>query len=142
MKLQSREELKQLRHNQHRERFLQAMQTHGLKDPQSISFISVDEAVASGTRIHQVLRCIETSQVENWEEAKKRLIDNFPGGDIFVIFTNLWDIGAMLLAATTLRSNIQAIYETVGPDLYCATLDMSHGIVYDSDEFSCSLRMW
>lgn len=133
---------REMRLKKHRATFLGAMQARGFPQLSCITFLSDEEATVRGARLHELLDSIDAIQVQDWMSAKGSVIDAIDMCGDVVIFDNRWDVGAVVATPEVLRSNLDAFYDTVGPDFYCATLDFSHGIVFDKDEYACSLRVW
>ncbi|MFN0050917.1 MAG: hypothetical protein ACKV0T_01925 [Planctomycetales bacterium] len=127
---------------QHQKMFLQALNAEGVLPIPDISFFSDQDTSMQGKRLHEIIRNVENVTIEDWKEAKKTILETILMSSAWMVFENRWNVGSFVVAAELLRSHLDSFYRTVGPDLYCATLDLSHGFVFDKDEYSCSLRIW
>jgi hypothetical protein len=128
--------------NQHRKRFLRVVTAPGKVRASEVVFLEEREALMLGRRLHEVIRTVEEMEVQDWAEAKVRILETMSRCDSWVLFDNRWDVGAILVSTQVLRRSVEIFYQVLGPDFYGAAMDMSHGFVFDKQEYSFSLRSW
>jgi hypothetical protein len=131
-----------IRLSQQRRAFLQVIQINGYQNNDDLSFIDEESAFLLGKQLHDIISNIVEARVQDWEKAKEVFSGFICKYDYYIIFTNRWEIGALAIRMEVLKVNVDAIYRTVGPDFYCATPDLSHGFIFDKNEYYCSTRIW
>jgi hypothetical protein len=95
---------------QHQKKFLQALSAEGVLPTPDMTFLDDQDASRQGKRLHEVIRNIEEVQVEGWKEAKKRLLETIPRCSAWMVLENRWNVGAFVVTAEVLRTNLDAFY--------------------------------
>lgn len=135
--------IRSLRLERNRKKILHALKSEGVQKPESISFLGDDDTSALGKRLHERITRVEETQVESWKEASTIIHEWISEhDDPFLLFDNHWDVGTLVVSSDVVETNMDALYQIIGPDFYCITPDLSHGAVFDKEEYSCFLRMW
>lgn len=127
---------------QNRGKFLRELHSQGVKNAESISFLDDNDTTSLGKKLHEIINKVDEVNLENWKEGSSRIREWLRIGDSFLVFENRWDVGALVLSADVLGTYLEVIYRLIGPDFYCVTHDLSHGAVFDKEEYSCFIRMW
>ena len=127
---------------ENRKLILCALRSAGFQEVERVSFMDDHDASVLGSRLHETICKTKERQIEGWNEVRPHILKWVAKYDSVVVFENRWDVGALIADGHVVGSNLDAIYQVVGPDFYCATPDLCHGAIFDKEEYSCYLKIW